>query len=116
MYSPPPINIPTHLPLHVSLIILFARSDTNPLPSFYESRRRYWGNPCAEMSSDDSLKEPPTDAAYATDTAPVADDTAPVADDLAPDIDFLDEHIAVEHTTIGLTAVEHTVEQSLRSF
>ena len=65
------------------------------------------------MSLDDSLEEPPTDAAYAADTVPVADDTAPVADNLAPDIDFLDEHIAVEHTAVGLTAIEHTVEHTV---
>ena len=43
------------------------------------------------MSSDDSLDDPATDAAYAADTAHVASDTAPVADDSAPDVDFLDE-------------------------
>ena len=89
-------------------------SDTNTLPNFYELQRRYWGNPYAEMSSDDSLD----DSAAANNNAPNAAagvgatsaidvrgvvhfgegidaspyaDYAPVANDLAPDIDFSDE-------------------------
>ena len=106
-------------------------SDTNPLPNFYESRRRYWGNPYAEMSSDDSRDDPATVAAYAADTAPVADDSAPNVDFLdesagyarhyVPDTDksaahdsaddkseSAVEHIAVKHTAVGHTAVKHT--------
>ena len=82
-------------------------SDTNPLPSFYESRRRYWGNAYGEMSSDDSLEDPPTDAAYASDTAPVADDTATVADDLALDDSAVRLTAVVEH------AVDHTVDHTI---
>jgi hypothetical protein len=107
-------------------------SNTNPLSNFSESQRRYWGNPYpyAEMSSDNSLDDPTTNATYA-------------ADDSAPDVDFLDEsagyadnyvpdtaksavndsaddksesavkhasveHIAVKHTAVEHTAVEHT--------
>ena len=110
-------------------------SDTNPLPNFYESRRRYWGNPYAEMSSDNSLDDPAADAAYAADTAPVTNNTAPVANNSAPNVDFLDESAsyarhyhyvpdtdkptahdsaddksesAVEHTSAEHIAVKHT--------
>jgi hypothetical protein len=78
------------------------------------------------MSSDNSLDDPATNDAYATDSAPVADDSTPDVDFLDESAEYTDSYIpdtnkstandfaddksksAVEHTSVKHIAVEHT--------